>query len=337
MVTTAGSAATSSTIVHLRRQGFRVVATDIDSSAPGLYLADSSHLIPPGGSPDFAGALAAVCAQEHADALIPLVDEELVAAAGLDRPGLRVLLPRPAFIRTCLDKYALTRRLAAAGLPVPATSLASEWDGTPEPPVVVKPRSGRGSRGVAVCRTAEELGGVITDSGYASEDLIVQELAPGQEYTVSVVVWRDGSVQAVVPKEVVLKRGVTKFAITRRHQRVADVCAAVQERLGADGPFNVQLALDEAGEPRIFEINPRFSSTAPLTVESGVDEVAGLVRQAVLDGPPLADEWREGVVMVRRWTDEFIDESTFASFSVAPERSVPMRECEPPVIAQVVR
>ncbi len=334
VITTAGSAATSGTIIHLRRLGYRVIATDIDATAPGLYLADECHLVPPGTSPEFVPELRGICAKENAVALIPLVDEELLAASELALEGLQVLLPRTEFIATCLDKYVLMRRLAEAGLPVPKTALAAEWTDAPEAPVVVKPRSGRGSRGVSVCTSPEELGGLLTESGYASEDLIVQERVPGQEFTVSVVVWRDGGVQAVVPKEVVLKRGVTKFAVTRRNRRVIEVCRAVQEELRADGPFNVQLSLDAAGEPRIFEINPRFSSTAPLTVAAGVDEIAGLLGQAVADGPRLRDEWREGVVMVRRWADEFIDEERFSSFGISPAGSGPARDCEAPVIAQ---
>ncbi len=337
VVTTAGSAPTSGTILHLRRLGYRVVATDIDSTAPGLYLADACRLVPPGTDPDFAAELRGVCAEEGASALIPLVDEELLPACGLAASGLQVLLPRREFIATCLDKYALMRRLAAAGLPVPATALASEWEGVPQTPVVVKPRSGRGSRGVAVCHTPGDLSRLLASGTHAPEELLVQERVAGTEFTVSVVVWRDGRVQAVVPKEVVLKRGVTKFAVTRRAERVARVCRDVQRELRADGPFNVQLALDAAGEPRIFEINPRFSSTAPLTTAAGVDEVGGLLTQAVCGGPRLADEWREGVVMVRRWTDDFIDEEAFAAAGVRPAASEPMREPEPEPAVQVPR
>lgn len=337
VVTTAGSASTSGTILHLRRLGYRVVATDIDSSAPGLYLADDCHLVPPGSSPDFLPELRGVCAKENAAALIPLVDEELLPAGDLADDGLQVLLPRREFIATCLDKYALMRRLAAAGLPVPATALASEWAGAPHTPAVVKPRSGRGSRGVVVCHTPEELTAVLASGGSPLEDLLVQERVAGPEFTVSVVVWRDGRVQAVVPKEVVLKRGVTKFAVTRRAERVAEVCRAVQRELRADGPFNVQLALDASGEPRIFEINPRFSSTAPLTTAAGVDEVGGLLAQALGGGPRLADEWHEGVVMVRRWTDEFIAEEAFTSSGIRPQAAEPMREREPAPAVRAAR
>lgn len=322
MVTTAGSAPTPGTILHLQRAGFRVVATDVDPTAPGLYLADRGYLVPPGDSEAFLPRMRALCAEEKALAVIPLVDEELLRVPELEHDGVAVLLPRPGFVSTCLDKYTLMRALDEAGIGVPRTWSAAEWpvgaaDSVPEG-LIVKPRSGRGSRGVVFIESAQDMARVIAESGYSTDELIVQERLTGPEYTVSVVVWRDGNVQAVVPKEVILKQGVTRYAVTRHNEAVAEVCRAVQGELGADGPFNVQLALDDRGRPRIFEINPRFSSTAALTVAAGVDEIVGLLRQATLGAPRLSDQWREGVAMVRRWTDEFISEDRFTSHGFSP-------------------
>ncbi|OLT24975.1 carbamoylphosphate synthase [Nocardiopsis sp. CNR-923] len=321
MVTTAGSAPTPGTILHLRASGFRVIATDVDPEAPGLYLADRGYLVPAGDSPDFASRMRELCAREGAVAVVPLVDEELTAVAALAEDGVAVLLPRPDFVTACLDKAVLMRRLDAAGIGVPRTWSAA--DGPPEGAqapdgFVVKPRSGRGSRGVTVVGSRDGLPRAVAESGYAAKELIVQERLAGPEFTVSVVVWRDGEAQAVVPKEVVLKRGVTRFAVTRRAAAVVRTCLTVQRALRADGPFNVQLRLDREGRPRIFEINPRFSSTAALTAAAGVDEIGGLLRQAVAGGPRLTDTWREGVAMVRRWTDEFLTEEEFTAHGLSP-------------------
>ncbi|WP_159942713.1 MULTISPECIES: ATP-grasp domain-containing protein [unclassified Nocardiopsis] len=331
MVTTAGSAPTPGTILNLREQGFRVVATDVDPTAPGLYLADRGHLVPPGDSEAFLPRMRALCAEEGAAAVIPLVDEELVRVGELAKDGVAVLLPRLDFVSTCLDKYVLMRELEDAGIGVPRTWLASEWPSdaadSASGGLIVKPRSGRGSRGVVVIDSVRDMARVVSEGGYAADELIVQERVPGPEYTVSVVVWRDGEVQAVVPKEVILKQGVTKYAVTRRHPEVDRVCRAVQTALRADGPFNVQLCLDDRGRPRVFEINPRFSSTASLTAAAGVDEITGLLRQAVAEGPRLTDDWREGVAMVRRWTDDFLDEEEFAAHGISP---APAGDPEPP-------
>ena len=321
VVTTAGAASTPGTILRLRSQGYRVVATDVDPTAPGLYLADRGRLVPRGDDEAFLPRMRALCAEEDAVAVIPLVDEELPRIGALAEDGIAALLPLPEFVTACLDKYRLMHELDAAGIGVPRTRLASEWPANAfraEHGLVVKPRSGRGSRGVRVVGPTDDLAPVIAEIGLPADEIVVQERIRGPEYTVSVVAWRDGGVQAVVPKEVVLKQGVTKYAVTRRNRAVIETCRAVQESLRADGPFNVQLCLDGSGEPRVFEINPRFSSTSSLTTAAGVDEITGLVGQAVGGGPRLTDDWREGVAMVRHWTDGFIDEARFTSHGISP-------------------
>ena len=317
-MTTAGSAATPGTIAHLRKLGYRVVATDIDPTAPGLYLADRGYIVPPGDTDDFVPELRGVCLKEGASAVIPLVDEELAAATDLEADGIAVLVPRRPFVTMCLDKYALMERLTASGVGTPVTRLASEWSGDLSFPLIVKPRSGRGSRGLAVATSEAELARILQMGPYSASDLILQEQLCGAEFTVSVVCWRDGDVQAVVPKEVILKRGVTKFAVTRQAPHIQELCEQIQRNLRADGPFNVQLALDAVGKPRVFEINPRFSSTTALTLASGVDEVGGLLSQALSGAGPVTAAWNPGVVMVRRWAEEFRTEAEFDAHGLHP-------------------
>jgi carbamoyl-phosphate synthase large subunit len=121
-------------------------------------------------------------------------------------------------------------------------------------------------------------------------------------------------VRAVVPKEIIDKRGITRIAVTRRQPAIDRLCQTIQERFRADGPFNVQLRLDARdGTPVPFEINPRFSTTITLTQAAGVDELGGLVDVAL--GRRTGAEawtWREGVTMVRRTVDMFMQFNDFA-------------------------
>jgi len=205
------------------------------------------------------------------------------------------------------------QQLQAAGIPAPETQLASSGPGQMHFPVVVKPRTGRGSRGLGIVSSEKELVSFLEASPYTSEELILQSYIEGPEFTVSVVVWRDGEVQAVVPKEIIFKKGITHLAVTRRNTKIELLCQQVQANLRADGPFNVQLRLDmNTGEPFPFEINPRFSTTVSLTIAAGVDEVGGLIAQAVGQSEKKQfTEWRDGLVLLRRTLDEFVDESYF--------------------------
>lgn len=311
LVTAAGAAATAARIGRLRRQGFRVIAVDSDPDAEGLYLADSAYTVPEGTAPDFLPTVRRICAAEGVRAIVPLVDEELVAVWDLAGDGVEILLPHAAMVALCLDKLDLMSALRGSGIGTPRTRLAADGPGDLAYPLVVKPRTGRGGRGVRIARTADELRDIL--AGVAAPDrTILQEYVAGAEFSVSVVVWRDGHVQAVVPKQVVVKEGSSRYAVSRRSSAITATCVEIAHALDADGPFNVQLRLDGAGVPRVFEINPRFSGSAALTAASGVDEVGGLIAQALgLGRPRISDEWRDGVAMIRHATETFVPEARF--------------------------
>ena len=323
----AGGAAIPGLIKHLQSNyGYRVLSADMDSYAIGLFWADKGFVIPPGNSPDFLPAIRYICRQENVNVFIPLVDEELVTALELESDGIPVLLPRRSFVESCLDKFALMHRLNSAKIPIPDTHLACDDLSGVNFPAVVKPRTGRGSRGVGIVRSQNELTNFLKASPLKPEALIVQTYVDGTEFTVSVAVWRDGNVQAVVPKEIICKKGITHLAVTRHNFQIDRLCRNIQEGLQADGPFNVQLRLDkDTGVPMPFEINPRFSTTVSLTIAAGVDELGVLIEQATgQNNSPLKNDWREGVVLLRRTLDEFMDEGDFTTREVirVPEKDL---------------
>lgn len=317
LLTGAGGVAIPSLIDHLRQLKYRVLSADMNPHAPGLFLADAGFVVPAGTSRDFLTAVAGICLREHVNVLVPLVDEELVVSLEMEKQGVSVLLPRREFVVTALDKCLLMERLRSAGIPVPETRLASEGRGPLSFPLVVKPRVGRGSRGLAIVGSDTELADVLARSDRPLDEVLLQRFIGGPEYTVSVVAWRDGEVQSVVPKEIISKKGVTHIAVTRHNERIDALCRLVQEKLRADGPFNIQLRLNPAdGAPLPFEINPRFSTTVTLTIAAGVDEVGALVAQAAGAKRKPFGSWKEGLVLLRRARDEFLDEAEFRSRAV---------------------
>ena len=313
LITGAGGAAVPALIERLRSEGRRVIAVDSDANAAGLYVADRAYRVPFAVSPEYVQVMRGICRREEIAALIPLVDEELLSCAALGAElGIAVIGPRPEFIALALDKYRLMLRMAEAGLPVPATRLLTDGPGDLEPPLVLKPRVGRGSRDVRIIRTREELAAQLALPSRRSADMLLQQYVEGTEFTVSVVGWRDGAVRAVIPKEIVDKRGITRIAITRRQAAIDAVCRAIQTQLHADGPFNVQLRVDaKNGLPLTFEINPRFSTTITLTQAAGVDELGAVLDLALGAEPQCTWQWREGVTLIRRTLDSFVEERDY--------------------------
>ncbi|WP_046527956.1 ATP-grasp domain-containing protein [Cellulomonas sp. FA1] len=275
LVTGAGGPAGVAVIRSLlRRDDVEVVAADMDRWASSLYLvvAGGRRLVPAGKADDFVDVVRQMCADDQIDVLISTVDVELpklaavrdlLAAAGtlLAAPSLRTL-------DLCLDKLALAHACAGA-LRVPRTELLgtpqalSGWDY----PVIVKPRRGAGSRGVRTVTSEREL-----DTVHDEEDLLVQELLPGQEYSVDVLADSTGHVVAAVPRaRLRVDSGVAVAGVTLLDDELVEAASAVARAVGLTSVANVQLKRDADGVPALLEVNPRFPGAMPLTIAAGVD------------------------------------------------------------------
>lgn len=275
LVTGAGGPAGVAVIRSLlRRDDVEVFAADMDRWASALYLvpAERRRLVPAGRADDFVDAVQRLCARDRIDVLFATVDVELprLAAArdGLAAAGTLLAAPSLRTLDTCLDKLALAHACAGA-LRVPRTELLgtpqalSGWDF----PVVVKPRRGAGSRGVRTVGSAREL-----DAVHDEDDLLVQELLPGQEYSVDVLADSTGHVVAAVPRaRLRVDSGVAVAGVTVHDDELVATAAAVARAVGLTSVANVQLKRDAAGVPALLEVNPRFPGAMPLTIAAGVD------------------------------------------------------------------
>jgi carbamoyl-phosphate synthase large subunit len=157
-----------------------------------------------------------------------------------------------------------------------------------------------------VISSENELNAYLTLSKISPDSVLVQEKLVGKEYTVSVVVDKAGRTLAVVPKEIIKKRGITISAVTRYNKEIMDLGIEIQNKMSANGPFNMQLILTEEGIPVIFEINPRYSTTIALTIAAGVDEITMLI-EGTTPAKDLA-KFKSGLVMSRYYDQLYFEE-----------------------------
>jgi carbamoyl-phosphate synthase large subunit len=287
----------------------QLVAADMDPWAAGLYLVppNARVLLPAGSDPAFGDIVLDRCIAMGIDVVIPTCDAELrplaASRARLSLAGAELLLAPCQALQVCLDKLLLVERCTGR-VPVPRTECL---DKIADPgswcyPVLVKPRTGSGSRGISLVRSGPDLASMV-----ASPDLLVQEYLPGAEYSVDVLADAAGRVVASVPR--VRERvdsGVSVAGRTVHDSDLEALGAAVAAITGLSYVANVQFRRDAAGRPTLLEVNPRFPGTMPLTVASGVD----MPRMALdsLRGRPLPDHADFAEVAVVRYLEErFID------------------------------
>ncbi len=286
LVTGAGGASGIGAIQSLTdKNDHQVIGVDMDPTAAGLYLADAGSPIPPADDPTWAEKMAQIVEEFGVEVIIPTVDEELTVLQSLSQAvgEVPIVAPKQDVIEIARDKYRTMQELSKAGVPTPKTWLGTDTDQIPNTafPLIVKPRAGRGSRGVQRVETPTELATHLKTTTIDAERLLCQECLSGPEYTTSVVGTNCNRLLSVVPKEALKKEGSTVLGATRQMPAVDEICRQIFETLQPAGPLNVQQLLDEDGIPRVIEINPRFSSTSCLTVAAGVNEFDLLVRDAL--------------------------------------------------------
>lgn len=316
LLTGAGGAGTIAVIQSLKAmKRYRIITGDASAHAGGYAFADRSYVMPWVIDPKYEGVVRSILAEERPDFVIPLIDEEIGLVHALvarEFPTIKVVAPRPEFCEDMLDKWRMAQRMTELGLSVAKSWLASDASAIAFP-AIVKPRVGRGSRGFAVVETKAALTEYLARAKGSPDDFVVQEQLTGREMTTSAVVALGGPLLAVVPKEATVKKGITQVGVTRAIPAVDKLVRDIQERMRADGPFNVQLMLGADGVPKVFEINPRYSTTVALTLGAGLNEVDVVLRHALGEEiPPSMLEWKADVMMVRYTAQAFVDEKAWA-------------------------
>jgi carbamoyl-phosphate synthase large subunit len=312
LVTGVGGPAAVSVIKSLKLDPtVQLLAADMDPWAAGLYLlpAGARTLVPAGLAPNFASAVLARCVALGVHVLIPTVDAEMRplarARAEYAAAGIELMLAPERALDLTLDKLALAR-CCAGHVRVPRTEGFDEaldpasWDY----PVVLKPRTGSGSRDISVVASAGELAGLER-----SAEFIVQEYLPGDEYSIDVLSDTRGHVIAAVPRvRARVDSGVSVAGRTVHDPELEQLGATVASVTGLTYISNVQARRDVAGRPALLEVNPRAPGALPLTMASGVN-MPRLALDA-LRGLPVPEhlDFRE-TAMVRFLEERFMDVS----------------------------
>jgi carbamoyl-phosphate synthase large subunit len=286
-----------------------IIAADLDPYAAGLYLVPEGQrfLLPRGDDPGFTDALLALSRRERADVVLPTVDSELLPVserrADFAAAGAAVIVASPDTLRMCLDKWAL--HVACEGeVRVPSSViLDADFDPASVPlPVIVKPRTGSGSRGIHLVKDVETLAAFEPDGTN-----LVQEHLPGEEFSLDVIARADGHVLGVVPRErLKVDSGIAITGRTIRDDALETYGRRVAELIGLTTVANVQVKRAADGTWALLEVNARFPGTMPLTIAAGIDMPALAVREALGEVLPDGPLPFQEIGMVRYMTELFL-------------------------------
>ena len=326
LVTGAGTGPSENLLRSLRAGDASLVLVGChhDRFALKSSAADAKYLVPPATHRDYPRALGRIIGREKVDLLIPTSDADVRRVARVRRRlRCRVFLPRTSVIELCQDKYALTARLRARGVPAPRTYRVTSPRAIgalfgrlgPARPVWCRIRFGQGALGaLAVTTTAQARNWIDyweRVHGVRATSFTLSEYLPGRDFSCQSL-WHDGALVLTKTFERIAPFGgqpggasVAALAKVVSDPRVADVCAAAVRAVDrrASGVFCFDVREDAHGVPCVTEINAgRFSLSTNLYDLVGKHNMALMYVRLALDEPvDIEDEYDapEGYYMVR--------------------------------------
>ena len=252
---------------------FWFVDSDIERISQSIPL-ERKFELPLVSSQDYYKKIVEICIEKKIQILIPGIDEELLKMHEIFLQNEKILLftPSKLFISKMLDKFLCMKDLNKLDFPVPETIELENIVDVNSFPVILKPRFGRGSRGIHVVSQAKELRLYRDLKKLNNEKYICQSYVDGQEYTVQILNCKKSRKQIIIPLKVFLKKGVTLTAEIDFDDDIIKLCDKIASFYNEDHIYNIQLIKSKIDNTiKIFEINPRFSTTTCMIPAIGID------------------------------------------------------------------
>ncbi len=252
----------------------KLVATDVTESSSAFHKADVGIKVPPVGNVEYLHALLDIVKTHEIGLMVPLTDLDLRRLARqknqFEQLGCTVMVGCEQAVSLLGDKAGLNTVLQKIGLATIKSFTLDEFRKEPFYPCFIKPVRGSAGVGTGLIQSEQELLAHIKTFG---ESMMVQEFIPGQEFTIDVYRSRDGVVRSVVPRQrLIVRAGEVEKAVTCKDLDLISSARLLAENLdGMWGVFCCQCRRGADGQPRYFEVNPRFGGGVPLSIAAGAN------------------------------------------------------------------
>lgn len=286
---------------------YEVHYVDADLQLKYLYPNLNFHLCPKVSDDNYWIMIKSLIDKCGIDFYIPLIDEEIVIAKRTVEgfSGVKVISPTADFSELCLNKFELMQSLKTSDISDVSSYTGNNYNSELGFPIFIKPISGRGSRGIMRINDQNQLDAYYQLDGYTPDQILIQPLLTGVEYTVGVLTNSFNDLISISSKRIIKKKGITQIAVTENNAAIDAVVEKIVKVFKPCGPFNVQLIITPLNEIKIFEINPRFSTTTIMEIEGGTNPVKTYINYYNKSYTGLFMTPVEGLYLHRRWENIF--------------------------------
>jgi len=311
--------------LELANNDYKIVVTNSSSLSIGLYENVRSYIISQASSKNYINDILNICKKEKIDVVIGGSEPEIKKLAKNNdlfiKNKIILLTNSIKIIRLCSDKLKLSEFLIKNKIKCPKTFSFQKPDDIKQIksyPVVIKPRSGSGSRNVFLANDNDE---VIFFTNYLKKygsEPIIQEYINNfeEEFTIGVLYSDKGKLKTSIGMKRILEGGMSTrdIRINPKDKKKSVISSGISQGyfdnfyeikqfgekiakiLDSDGPINIQCRKIK-NEIFIFEINPRFSGTITSRSLVGINEPDILIQYKIFNEQPNIQKIKKGYVM----------------------------------------
>lgn len=281
----------------------KIIATDMQLSAPALQVADIKLQVPGVYDPNYIDITIDICKKYDVNILISLNDLELPILAEnkkrIEKCGVKLIVSDPHIIDICFDKYKTAKWVESLGLMSPKTYVDINEakkainDGEISFPLFMKPRWGSGSIGLETINDMEELDlyyniltkkikrTILANASIGNEYILIQEKLTGSEFGVDVINDLNGNhVSVSVKQKLAMRAGETDKAVTRDIDELKEIGNIIGRNLKHIGNLDMDIMQRANGDYCVLELNPRFGGGYPFSHEAGVNIPKAIIKWA---------------------------------------------------------
>lgn len=331
--TSAGNQGFPSVLIGLKRNPtVLVTAVDCDPHATGPRLADRNFTLPLRvQTQDLIHELSRLYFDGFQNIILPLSteDQDFYAThkGELEKNGFVVIVSSQPSLAIANDKHNLMIHARKWGIQVPASEIIEDFNSlerviagytASHRKCVLKLARGTGRQGVKVIDP-----GIDSTSGFwdtknlvvgtkvaldffrrqgLSEPVMVSDFLEGKHLSVDAVMTPDLKFHSAVRTEERQMGGSSLAGETVRSSNLTEIAERLIRKISLTGPMNIEFILNEAGEPCLIEINPRFGASIGHTISAGLNLPLILIH-SILGIDTIVTEAKSGIAYIPIWID----------------------------------
>lgn len=329
-------------LTDIQERDLTVVGTDPVETVPGKYMVDEFYRTAASfeDADEFLADVMEIIRAEDIDLVIPCINEEsLVLSEHRERvesTGATLVTPAYEALERAFDKYeAYTVLTECVPEAAPSFHLVTSYDefetaaaelGFPDEKIVLKPRHGRGGRGVLIIDPEMEFGELLSqkpDRRYPYEfveqllreydwrdDFLVMEHLPGDIYSTYALCDEGETVVTMTHQRL---WGTASQTLKSRIVDRDDIRHAVErinDEFGFSHNINYEFKENDDGQAVMFDLNPRIAASTAVFRAVGVNMPYLSVRLALGESVDPDPDDDADVTMMRYYQELFLDRET---------------------------